>query len=78
MMTFQAVFQEAKALSLQERQELIKLLVDTLTVETPTEPTFSSRPRNLMELAGLGAEIWEGIDAQDYVNQLRNEWDQPS
>ncbi len=75
-MTFQAVFQEAKTLSLQERQKLIKLLVDTLTLETGMEQTISGQPRNLMELAGLGAEIWEGIDAQDYVDQLRNEWDQ--
>jgi hypothetical protein len=31
--------------------------------------------RNIMELHGLGAEIWEGIDAQEYVNKLRAEWD---
>jgi hypothetical protein len=28
-----------------------------------------------MELHGLGAEIWQGIDAQEYVDQLRSEWD---
>jgi hypothetical protein len=28
-----------------------------------------------MELHGLGAEIWQGIDAQEYVEQLRSEWD---
>jgi len=28
-----------------------------------------------MELHGLGKEIWEGIDAQEYVNKLRAEWD---
>jgi len=31
--------------------------------------------RSIMELHGLGAEIWEGIDAQEYVNKLREEWD---
>lgn len=31
--------------------------------------------RDIMELHGLGKEIWEGIDAQEYVNQLRSEWD---
>jgi hypothetical protein len=30
----------------------------------------------LTELRGLGKEIWEGIDAQEYVNQLRDEWDE--
>ena len=32
--------------------------------------------RSIMELAGLGKEIWEGIDAQDYVNQERDSWDE--
>jgi hypothetical protein len=34
--------------------------------------------RSIMELHGLGAEIWQGIDAQQYVNEQRDEWDQPS
>ena len=33
--------------------------------------------RSIMELHGLGAEIWHGIDAQQYVNELRDEWDRP-
>ena len=31
--------------------------------------------RNIMDLHGLGKELWEGIDAQEYVNELRKEWD---
>ena len=31
--------------------------------------------RSLMELHGLRAEIWQGIDAQQYVNELRGAWD---
>ena len=30
---------------------------------------------NIMEFHGLGKEIWEGIDAQEYINKLRDEWD---
>jgi hypothetical protein len=26
-------------------------------------------------LMGLGSEIWQGVDAQDYVDSLRHEWD---
>ena len=32
---------------------------------------------SIMDLHGLGAEIWQGIDAQQYVNEMRNEWDRP-
>jgi hypothetical protein len=31
--------------------------------------------RSIMELHGLGTEIWEGIDAQEYGDKLREEWD---
>lgn len=71
-MTVQEMIQEAKTLSLDERKQLVKALVDLLT-EQPPEAT--KKKRNLLELAGLGAEIWEEIDAQEYINQLRSEWD---
>lgn len=29
----------------------------------------------VLELEGLGAEIWKGIDPQDYVNKERESWD---
>jgi hypothetical protein len=31
----------------------------------------------LLELERLGAEIWQRIDAQQYVNELRDERDRP-
>lgn len=71
-MTIAEILQQAKILSVQERKELIKLLVDSLDV-----PEAGTRQqRRLSELRGLGKEIWEGIDAQKYVTQLRNEWDE--
>lgn len=30
---------------------------------------------NLMKLKGLGKYLWKGIDAQAYVDELRNEWE---
>jgi len=31
--------------------------------------------QSIMKLEGLGAEIWEGIDAQEYVQDERKAWD---
>ncbi len=31
--------------------------------------------RSLLEFEGVRAEIWGGVDAQEYVNELRKEWD---
>jgi len=30
---------------------------------------------SVMELEGLGAHIWKGIDAQQYVSKERESWD---
>jgi hypothetical protein len=68
LMTLLEIVQQAQTLSIQERKELVKILVDSL--DAPP------KKRRLSELAGLGKEIWSGIDAQDYVNQLRDEWDE--
>ena len=70
-MTIAEIIQQAKTLSVQERKELVKLLVDSLDVPE----AVPRQQRRLSELRGLGKEIWKGIDAQEYVNQLRNEWD---
>ena len=29
---------------------------------------------SMLELKGLGAELWSGIDAQDYVRRERSSW----
>jgi hypothetical protein len=37
--------------------------------------TMTPKPkRSILELEGLGKEVWNGIDAQDYVNQERDSW----
>lgn len=38
-------------------------------------PPGASRTRSLLEFEGVGAEIWGNVDAQEYVNELRKEWD---
>lgn len=61
--------QHVKPLSAIDRRRLLELLRRELESEA-TEPRHS-----ILDLEGLGAEIWQGIDAQAYVNELRSEWD---
>lgn len=30
--------------------------------------------RSILELQGLGKEIWSGIDAQEYIDRERDSW----
>ncbi len=60
-----------KPLSAAERLELVESVVHDLGAEVSPQ----SKKRSILGLAGLGKEIWAGIDAQEYVNSLRREWD---
>ena len=71
-MSVQEMIQEAQTLSVDERKQLIKALVDMLADSSPTR---SKRKRGLREFRGLGAHLYDGTDAQAYVNQMRSEWD---
>ena len=62
---------QVKSLSATERLQLIELITHDLR-----EIMESTKRHSILELHGLGAEIWQGIDAQEYVNELRDEWDQ--
>jgi hypothetical protein len=68
-MTLADMVIEVKQLSREEQQLLRSVLDDML--EQPRKPH-----RSLLELRGLGKELWEGVDAQTYINALREEWDE--
>lgn len=50
----------------------------------PTEPrgensvyrlqAIQPNHRNILDLEGLGSEIWKGVDPVKYVRELRDEW----
>jgi hypothetical protein len=65
--------EQIRSLTPEQKLRLIALIAGELTEQIHTLP--QPRRRSLMELEGLGAEIWQGIDAQEYVDQLRSEWD---
>lgn len=73
-MSVQEIVQEFKALSLSERKQLIKLLVDSLT-DAQEEVAKS---HSIAEFAGIAAHLADDEDPQAYINRLRDEWDEPS
>ena len=71
-MSVQEMIQEARTLTIDERKQLVKALVDMLAEPPQAGP---QRKRRLREFRGLGAHLYDGTDAQAYVNQIRSEWD---
>lgn len=74
-MSLEAVLREAESLSREEQTELIKRLLDRVLPSSHAQP---KKAHSLRELRGLGKEIWDGIDAQAYIDQQRDEWDSRS
>ena len=50
----------------------IRLLADVAVMLRDMKP--SGKKHSIMEIEGLGKEIWQGVDAQEYVNQERTSW----
>lgn len=62
--------QQIRELPAQARLQLLALIAQDLA-----SPSWGKQHR-ISELQGLGKEMWQGIDPQEYVNQLRREWDE--
>jgi hypothetical protein len=62
-----------KPLPPEDRLRLLAMTAQDLATQR-LQPTIKPK-RSIMELHGLGKEIWAGIDAQEYVSELRKEWD---
>ena len=54
-----------------EQLNLIKIISTRLKTNLRRKKVKHS----VMELEGLGAHIWKGVDAQQYVNKERKSWD---
>jgi hypothetical protein len=64
-LTFEELVEAASQLAPEERQRLIRAL---------TQPK-SEPEHEISELRGLGKEVWNNIDAQEYVNAERDSWE---
>ena len=62
-----------RPLTAAERLQLMALV--TAEMAEAAEPTIQPAKRSLLELRGLGKEIWDGVDPDAYVRELRSEWD---
>ncbi len=71
MSNYQEVLQQAQSLTPEEQ---IRLIEDLSRLIRQRVTMTHSPKRSILELRGLGKEIWHGIDAQEYVNQERDSW----
>lgn len=63
----ETLIEAARQLRPEDRQRLAQSLF-------LLNPNGSSRQHRITELRGLGKDVWEGVDAQEYVNSERDSW----
>lgn len=62
-----------ESLPISEQLQLIVVISQHVVQHAVTQK--KPKTRSLLELEGLGAEIWAGVDAQKYIDELRDEWE---
>lgn len=69
--TLDNVLDMSKQLPRADRLRLISLLSEDLRSEIDQE----EQPVDMLSLAGLGAEMWQAIDVDAYLEQERASWE---
>ncbi len=70
VLEYNDLLQQVSRLSQREKADLLVEIANQVRDDSRRE-----EKRSIMELEGLGKEIWAGIDAQEYVDQERDSWD---
>ena len=63
----EALIEAARHLTPEDQERLVQALRQ--------QPESAARQRRITEMRGLGKELWQGVDAQEYVNAERDSWD---
>ena len=50
-------------------------LIEIISARLKTNLRRAKAKHSVMEFEGLGANIWKGVDAQQYVSKERKSWD---
>ena len=66
---YENILRSVESLSRPEQLRLISDLAEYLRAQTAAETRTS-----ILELQGLGKDIWQGMDAQEYVDRERASW----
>jgi hypothetical protein len=67
---YQKILQQFEEFTPEDQDRLLEDLKAIARRRTGTGPKH-----NIMDFKGVGKEIWQGIDAQEYVNQERASWE---
>lgn len=74
-MTYEEIVEAVRALPIEQQRSLLQAIEDWQSDEIIAPKRNTQPRRSLLEFGGIGAKYYDGTDAQEYVNELRREWD---
>ncbi len=79
----ETILEEVENLSEEELNYVIKRIHELLAPEIKRRETSDDNrkentKRDILEFDGIGAEMWQSVNSDEYLRQLRSEWDQDS
>jgi hypothetical protein len=69
MTTYQEVRRQIESMTLDEQKRLMEELASIVNHRKTADPKPS-----ILDLEGLGKDIWQGIDVQEYIDHERQSW----
>jgi hypothetical protein len=69
MTTYEEVHSKIKSLTLNEQMRLMEELASIVS-----HRKTATSEHSILDLEGLGKDIWQGIDAQEYIDRERQSW----
>jgi hypothetical protein len=70
MSNYDEILSQARNLSLEEQARLVEELARLVRARIQAWPKHS-----VLEFEGMGKELWQGIDVEQYIEEERNSWD---
>jgi len=67
---YDEVLNQAQHLTPEDQLRLVEDLVANIRRQGKARPKHS-----ILELEGLGAEVWKGVDVEKYIDEERNSWE---
>jgi len=67
--TYEETLERARLLSPEDQARLLEELITDLRQRLENQQYHS-----IMELKGLGKELWQGVDVEKYIEEERSSW----
>ncbi len=68
---YETALQSVEALTAEDQRRLLAEVANRLGAD---KSSTDAKPRSILEIQGLGKDIWQDVDVDDYLKKERSSW----